>query len=95
MNKEELLKKTKEELVKMLIEFMKVNEKLLDENNALFNENTKARIEPYIYNEFLRYKEMYESERQSNIHNTRSLQELSDLLDRYKHIVDKLGGRYE
>mgnify|MGYP003296925646 CR=1 FL=1 len=92
MTKEELMKQTKEELVKMLIDFMNTNEKLLEENKTLQIENDKVRIEPYIYNQFLQYKEMYENERIANINNQNVLVELNELLDRYKHIVDKLGG---
>jgi arginine deiminase len=95
MNKEELMKKTKEELVKMLIDFMKTNDTLLADNKELREENERRKIDTYIYNEFLSLKEMYEHERQANIQNGITINELNELLNRYKNIVDRLGGRYE
>ena len=95
MNKEELMKKTKEELVKMVIDFMKTNDKLLADNNDLKLENTRRKIDTYIYDEFLATKEMYKQEQQANVQNNITIRELCELLDRYKNIVDKLGGRNE
>lgn len=95
MNREELIKKTKEELVKMLIDFMKTNDLLLKDNADLKEENSRRKIDTYIYDEFLSLKEMYENEKQANIQNCRVIQELSELLDRYKNIVDRLGGQKE
>ena len=95
MSKEELLKKTKEELVKMIIDISYINKNLLEENGKLETENKRLKIDPIIYEQFLEYKEKYEEEYQANSRNSVVIMELNDLLDRYKTIVDRLGGKYE
>lgn len=91
-----LRKLTKEQLIERILKYDDEKEKLEDEIYTLRNEMVKSRFNEYMYDDFLRMKEELENEFQKNRLNCEKIMQLEDLLERYKNIVDKLGGsKYE
>lgn len=93
MNREDLMKFTKEQLIDKLISYHKTNESLKFENSSLQAEITNRKLNDFLYDDYLETKKQLEYERQSNILNCDKIRELDELLDRYKSIVDKLGSQ--
>lgn len=96
MNKEELMKFTKEQLIAHLLNSYDKIENLITENKELLASCEKHRFNEYLYSDYLNMKEDLNRARDINDKNQFVITELQQLLDRYKNIVDKLGGnRYE
>lgn len=91
-----LRKLTKEQLIERILKYDDEKEKLEDEIYTLSNEMVKSRFNEYMYDDFLRMKEELENEFQKNRLNCEKIMQLEELLERYKNIVDRLGGnKYE
>ena len=87
---------TKEQLIEDIKRYEEEKEKLEDEIYTLRNEMVKSRFNEYMYDDFLRMKEELENEFQKNRLNYEKIMQLEELLERYKNIVDRLGGnKYE
>lgn len=91
MNREELMKKTKEQLVKDLLnaeyEIKRQEEVINDLNNYV----AKVKIDEFFYQDYLDTKELLKKEQEANISNNRVIDELNSLLERYKHLIDVIG----
>lgn len=91
MNREELMKKTKEQLVKDLLnaeyEIKRQEEVINDLNNYV----AKVKVDEFFYQDYLDTKELLKKEQEANISNNRVIDELNSLLERYKHLIDVIG----
>ena len=93
MNREdELMRQNKSDLVVSVMVAEKCVKELKEEVERLLKENERLKIDDYIYRDYLEKKEMLEEERRNNVRNCQVINDLNDLLDRYKNIVDNLGG---
>ena len=61
----------------------------------MWNPKLKSKFEEYMYSKYLDIIKQLEEERQYNRLNIEKINGLEELLDRYKNIVDKLGGKTE
>lgn len=95
MEREELQKQTKSKLIDLIFQLNKEKHLLEKENNDLRNVATRNRLEEYLYEDYISTKKELEDERNSNILNHRRIDELEELLRKYKCIVDRLGGKGE
>lgn len=92
MNKENLEKKKKEELIEIILKQENEKEKLEDEVYTLRGEMIKTKFHEYIYEDYIEVRKQIEEERYKNDMNCAKINQLEELLERYKNIVDKLGG---
>lgn len=92
MSKEDYMKNTKEYLVNLLLKSDEVIEKLRNENNDLYRQLDEKKFDEFLHIEYMRTKEQLEEEKEQNRRLEYILKETQQLLDRYKHIVDRLGG---
>lgn len=95
MTKEDYMKSTKEHLVNLLLKSDETIEKLKNENMDLYKQLGEKKFDEFLHLEYMRTKEQLEEEREMNSKLEYTLRETQQLLDRYKHIVDRLGGRDE
>lgn len=95
MSKEDYMKNTKEYLVTLLMKSDEVIEKLRNENTDLYKQLGERKFDEFLHIEYMRTKKQLEEEREQNSKLEYTLRETQQLLDRYKHIVDKLGGSNE
>lgn len=95
MRKEDYMKNTKEYLVTLLMKSDEVMEKLKNENTDLYKQLGEKKFDEFLHIEYLQTKEQlaYEKDMRGKLEYT--LHETQQLLDRYKHIVDRLGGSNE
>lgn len=92
MSREDYMKNTKEHLVNLLLKSDEVIEKLRNENNDLYRQLGEKKFDEFLHLEYMRTKEQLEEERGMNSKLEYTLRETQQLLDRYKNIVDRLGG---
>lgn len=95
MDREYLESKKKDDLIEIILKYQEEISRLKDEVYSLQNNVVKNRFNENMYSEYLDMKENLEIQSQNNIFNNSRIRELEDLLDRYKNIVDKLGGSRE
>ena len=92
MTKEDYMKSTKEHLVNLLLKSDETIEKLKNENIDLYKQLGEKKFDEFLHIEYMRTKEQLEEEKENNRRLEYAYGETQQLLDRYKHIVDKLGG---
>lgn len=92
MDRESLEKKKKEELIEIILDKEDMIKKLNDELYIKNRELSRSRFEEYIYDDYVCVKEQLEQERVKASLNDARIEDLNELLERYKNIVDKLGG---
>lgn len=92
MNKESLEKKKKEELIEIILNKEDMIKKLNDELYIKDSELSKSRFNETMYDEYVDQKREIEMLRENERFNVTRLDDLQELLERYKNIVDKLGG---
>ena len=90
--REELSKENKDSLITRVIKMEKENFELSKELYAERTEKAKSRFEDYMYDDYIKTCEHLKIEKQHNEQNCRTIQELEIVLEKYKNIVDKLGG---
>lgn len=95
MTKEDYMKNTKEHLVNLLLKSDECLEKLRNENKDLYKQLGERKFDEFLHIEYMRTKEQLEEEQEKTSKLEYTLRETQQLLDRYKHIVDKLGGSDE
>ena len=95
MGREYLESLNKTQLIEIIIKYEGDKKRFEDEVNTLRKEIVQSKFNESMYEEYLDMKESLEIERQGNIFNISRIKELEELLDRYKNIVDKLGGSRE
>lgn len=95
MDREYLESKKKDDLIEIILKYQEEISRLKDEVYSLQNNVVKNRFNENMYSEYLDMKENLKIQSQNNIFNNSRIRELEDLLDRYKNIVDKLGGSRE
>ena len=93
MNREDLMKFTKEQLIKMLFDYQNQVERLEKNIDELHQNQVETRFKDYIYEDYVETKKQLNFQIQSNNLNQNKIEELYNLLDRYKSIVDKLGSQ--
>ena len=92
MERKELDKKKKEDLIFIILG---MQEDIKRKDNTIYDlekQGVKSKFEDYMYGEYVYLKESLESEREKSKLNDLRIQDLNELLERYKNIVDKLGG---
>ena len=92
MSREELMKATKDTLVTMLLRSKDENENYRNVIEDLRKELASKNVDEYLHKNYLDMKKQLEIEQEQNSRNEFTIRELQQLLDRYKHIVDRLGG---
>ena len=95
MERTELEKKKKEDLILIIIGMQK---DIKEKDNTIYcleKKVVKSKFEEYMYSKYLDITKQLEEERQYNRLNIEKINCLEELLDRYKNIVDKLGGKTE
>lgn len=92
MSREDYMKNTKEHLVTLLMKSDEVINKLREENADLCRQLAEKKFDEFLHIEYMRTKEQLEEEREQNSRLEYAYGETQQLLDRYKHIVDRLGG---
>lgn len=92
MSREDYMKNTKEHLVSLLLKSDECIEKLKHENNDLYRQLSEKKFDEFLHIEYMRTKEQLEEEKEQNRRLEYAYGETQQLLDRYKHIVDRLGG---
>lgn len=95
MSREDYMKNTKEYLVTLLMKSDEVIEKLRNENADLYNQLSEKKFDEYLHRDYLHMKDRLEFVEDLNKQYEFRINELQQLLDRYKHIVDRLGGSNE
>ena len=95
MERTELEKKKKEDLILIILGMQK---DIKEKDNTIYvleKQVVKSKFEEYMYSKYLDIIKQLEEERQYNRLNIEKINGLEELLDRYKNIVDKLGGKTE
>lgn len=95
MERTELEKKKKEDLILIILGMQK---DIKEKDNTIYDlekQVVKSKFEDYMYGKYLDITKQLEEERQYNRLNIEKINGLEELLDRYKNIVDKLGGKTE
>lgn len=93
MERTELEKKKKEDLILIILGMQK---DIKEKDNTIYDlekQVVKSKFEDYMYGKYLDITKQLEEERQYNRLNIEKINGLEELLDRYKNIVDKLGGK--
>lgn len=95
MERTELEKKKKEDLILIILGMQK---DIKGKDNVIYDlekQVVKSKFEDYMYGEYVYLKECLESEREKAKLNDLRIQDLNELLEKYKNIVDRLGGKTE
>ena len=90
--REQLNKENKELLITRIIKMEEENLRLSQSIYDREKEEARNRFEDYMYDDYIRTTEKLKIEKQYNEQNCRTIQELEIVLEKYKNIVDKLGG---
>ena len=92
MSREELMKQTKEYIITLFLKCDEGNQRLKEENENLRREIDSKKVDEHLHKDYLEMKKELELTKELNNRNEFIINELQQLLDRYKHIVDRLGG---
>ena len=95
MDRESLEKRKKEELIEIILGKEEMIKKLNDELYMKDKELSKSRFNETIYDEYVNLKKELEMLRENERLNDIRFNDLYDLLERYKNIVDRIGGKIE
>lgn len=90
--REQLNKENKELLIARVMKMEEENLRLSELLHSKEKEEARSRFEDYMYNDYIEIAENLRKEKQYNEQNSRTIQELEMVLEKYKNIVDKLGG---
>lgn len=90
--REQLNKENKELLITRVIKMEEENLRLSELLHSREKEEARNRFEDYMYDDYIKTCEHLKIEKQYNEQNCRTIQELEMVLEKYKNIVDKLGG---
>lgn len=82
----------KDELIELILEKEEIEKIHECKEHELKKEIVKSKFEDYIYKDYVNTKELLENERNIHIRLNDRVKDLEDLLEKYKNIVDKMGG---